>query len=393
MPFPMKIQPIDINTPAESTRFELVKPVAKSRLKRLFERQFSSVLKISAPEKSPGNGATTGDEPHHNKDVVDEFDPSSVCLDKMVQNFIEESNDRQQKCGRNRCNCFNGNGTDSSDDEFGESNHYSSFDACEILKSLVPCASVSERNLLADTAKIVEKNKISKRKDDFCRKIVTDGLLALGYDASLCKSRWEKSRSFPSGEYDYVDVMIDGERLIIDIDFRSEFEIARSTKGYKSILQVLPIIFVGKADRLQRIISIVSEASKQSLKKKGMPFPPWRKAEYVKAKWLSNPTRPTPVPKPTAALALPSPNSAAIVISHRTDVKIEESLEGKKKCPAVVEIANDLTDDMFNKMSNDDEEKSLPVSAVKNWELPETKPKSSQVGVKVSSGLASMIED
>lgn len=130
----MKIQPIDINTPAESTRFELVKPVAKSRLKRLFERQFSSVLKISAPEKSPGNGATTGDEPHHNKDVVDEFDPSSVCLDKMVQNFIEESNDRQQKCGRNRCNCFNGNGTDSSDDEFGESNHYSSFDACEILK-------------------------------------------------------------------------------------------------------------------------------------------------------------------------------------------------------------------------------------------------------------------
>lgn len=66
-------------------------------------------------------------------------------------------------------------------------------------QSLVPCASIRERNLLADTAKIVEKNKICKRKDDFCRNLVTDGLLALGYDASVCKSRWEKSSSYPAG--------------------------------------------------------------------------------------------------------------------------------------------------------------------------------------------------
>jgi hypothetical protein len=66
-------------------------------------------------------------------------------------------------------------------------------------QSLVPCASVCERNLLADTAKIVDKNKISKRKDDVCRKIVTDGLLGLGYDASVCKSRWEKAPSYPAG--------------------------------------------------------------------------------------------------------------------------------------------------------------------------------------------------
>jgi len=64
---------------------------------------------------------------------------------------------------------------------------------------LVACRSVVERNLLADTAKIVDKNKICKRKDSFCRKIVTESLLALGYDASVCKSRWEKSPSYPAG--------------------------------------------------------------------------------------------------------------------------------------------------------------------------------------------------
>ena len=63
----------------------------------------------------------------------------------------------------------------------------------------MPCASVCERNLLADTSKIVEKNKICKSKDEDCRKVVTDGLLALGYDASICKSRWEKCSSYPAG--------------------------------------------------------------------------------------------------------------------------------------------------------------------------------------------------
>ncbi|GAB4855076.1 hypothetical protein Ancab_023659 [Ancistrocladus abbreviatus] len=84
----------------------------------------------------------------------------------MVQNFIEESSDKQSatKGGRNRCNCFNGNNSDSSDDEFDAwndsfpPNASYAHDARDILKSLVPCTSISERNLLADVAKIVEQN-------------------------------------------------------------------------------------------------------------------------------------------------------------------------------------------------------------------------------------------
>lgn len=67
-------------------------------------------------------------------------------------------------------------------------------------QSMVLCVGVSERNLLADTAKIVEKHKINKRKDGFCRKLVADGLISLGYDASICKSKWEKTPSFLAGK-------------------------------------------------------------------------------------------------------------------------------------------------------------------------------------------------
>nr|GMD82195.1 uncharacterized protein LOC109185906 [Ipomoea batatas] len=77
------------------------------------------------------------------------------------------------------------------------------------------------------------------------KKIVTDDLLALGYIASICKSKWEKASSIPTGEYEYIDVIVEGERVLIDVDFRLEFEIARLPMGsYKMILQLLPFIFV-----------------------------------------------------------------------------------------------------------------------------------------------------
>ncbi|TXG63738.1 hypothetical protein EZV62_010732 [Acer yangbiense] len=407
MPFPMKIQPIDFQSLEEPTRFEPVKPVVKSRLKRLFERQF---LRNSAAEKV---GAIEEPLHHFNKDGGStEFEPSSLCLAKMVQNFIEESNEKQSgavKCGRNRCNCFNGHSNDSSEDEldtyFGDSTLSSSGEALEILKvqyfktnllflsyvprlfvtfsffpeqSLVPCASVSERNLLADTAKIVEKNKISKRKDDICRKIVSDGLLALGYDSCICKSHWDKTPSYPAGDYEYIDVVIEGQRLIIDIDFRSEFEIARSTKTFKSILQALPYIFVGKADRLQKIIAIVSEAAKQSLKKKGMHIPPWRKADYIKAKWLSPHAR-----------APPSP--------HESDPKIENN-KPLSQSDSEFELNNSVDggegggEPVFV-LSESSEEDDKKKKVVKDWKAPQVKPKSLQIGARVVTGLASVIED
>lgn len=384
MPFPMKIQPIDIDshTPRETIRADSGKPVLKSRLKRLFDRQFHGVLKNSSTEKP---------ESQYSKDGGVEFEPSSVCLAKMVQNFIEESNEKQTtvKCGRNRCNCFNGNGNDSSDDEFDGYGGFgepivtaSSGDASDLLKGLIPCASVAERNLLADTAKIVEKNKI-KPKDDLTT-IVMDGLSALGYDASICKSRWEKSPSYPAGEYEFIDVIVDGERLLIDIDFRSEFEIARSTGVYKAILQSLPYIFVGKPDRLQQIVSIVSEAAKQSLKKKGMHFPPWRKSEYMRAKWLSPYTRTTP----NGILKESENKNEQDSATTESECGEFELIFGEESTPQ--ERDHECTASSPAKFSGEGEKIILVVSP---WQPPAIKPKSCERGAKVVTGLASLLKE
>ncbi|KAJ0843085.1 hypothetical protein HanRHA438_Chr15g0687501 [Helianthus annuus] len=335
MPLTMKIQPVDCSSPE---CFESVKTVQKSRLRRLFD--FSSFLRSSAVADRSGAGET-----QCGKDVVDEFEPSSVCLDKMVQNFMEESTEKEKqsvclnKCGRcNHRRCNSGTGecsSDGSEDELDSFNCFgnsisSSTDACDPLKSLVVCETVFERNLLADVAKIVDKNKICKKKDEISRKIVTDGLLAAGYSVSICKSRWEKTSTYPAGEYEYIDVMLEG-------------------------------------DRLQNIINIVSDAAKQSLKKKGMPLPPWRRADYVKAKWLSPCNR---------------------TVNNPTDDKNNHNqsfTETASKSNPILEPKDPVLNDEFEAVGGTEE-------AVKQFEPLEIKPKVPKIGSKVVSGLASVIE-
>ncbi|KAG5515127.1 hypothetical protein RHGRI_036236 [Rhododendron griersonianum] len=123
MPFPMRIQLINfIHALEEPARYEPVKPAAKLRLKRLFERQF---VRVSTAKKIAGDEEVAA---HCKRENSGDFEPSFVCLENMVQNFVEDE-DKTAKYSRNRCNCFNRNCSYSLDDELD-----SFGDACEILK-------------------------------------------------------------------------------------------------------------------------------------------------------------------------------------------------------------------------------------------------------------------
>jgi uncharacterized protein (TIGR01615 family) len=189
----------------------------------------------------------------------------------------------------------------------------------------VQCASTAERNLLADASRIAERcgksggGGGSGRKKADVRRAVADGLRALGYDAAVCVSRWDKGPSHPAGEHEYIDAVVAGSgaapapsvRLVVEVDFRSEFEVARPTKAYRAALQALPPLFVGTPDRLGRVVALVADAARQSLRKRGLHFPPWRKPEYMRAKWLSPHARAGAPDTPPATTTLATPVSAA----------------------------------------------------------------------------------
>ncbi|KAK8549499.1 hypothetical protein V6N13_027251 [Hibiscus sabdariffa] len=112
-----------------------------------------------------------------------------------------------------------------------------------------------------------------------------------GYDAALCVSRWQRTGKVPGGDHEYIDVVNynngNSERLIIDIDFQSHFEIARAVDSYDRILNSLPVVYVGSLTRLKQLLQLMVEAARTSLKQNAMPFPPWRSLAYLQAKWQS----------------------------------------------------------------------------------------------------------
>ncbi|XAR66280.1 hypothetical protein NMG60_11012456 [Bertholletia excelsa] len=113
-----------------------------------------------------------------------------------------------------------------------------------------------------------------------------------GYDAAVCTSRWQGSGKVPGGDHEYIDVLNhkangSSERLVIDIDFRSHFEIARAVEPYDRILSSLPVVYVGSLTKLEKFLQVMADASRSSLRQNSMPLPPWRSLAYLQAKWHS----------------------------------------------------------------------------------------------------------
>lgn len=234
-------------------------------------------------------------------------DPSSVCLAAMVHEFLEEEA-FVASCGRARCNCVDGVCSDEAfipsepeDPPVLAEQHF------EILEGVASCTSTPELLLLVDVAKAIEAEieelTASGDGDDDAvssrmRRPVMKRLRQEGYNAAICKSRWNHGDGLPAGDYEFIDVIVEDkngkhDRFIVDIDFKAQFEIARASSRYSQLLNVLPRLYVGRAERLKQILMIMSNAAKRSLKDQGLHLPPWRKQRYMHAKWFSSYRRTT----------------------------------------------------------------------------------------------------
>lgn len=103
-------------------------------------------------------------------------------------------------------------------------------------------------------------------------------------------------------------------KVVIELNFRAEFEMARANENYNRLISRLPEVFVGKVERLRVLIKILCSAAKKCMKEQKMHLAPWRKHKYVQAKWLIGTcerlaTAPAPVtgdyvrpPKPKASM-------------------------------------------------------------------------------------------
>ncbi|KAG2315339.1 hypothetical protein Bca52824_018461 [Brassica carinata] len=91
------------------------------------------------------------------------------------------------------------------------------------------------------------------------------------YKKGLCKSQWERFGNNPAGKYTYDDVNGgDKNRFIVETNLAREFDIARPTVGYISLLTQLPRVFV------------ISFEIRWSMKRAKTHVPPWRRNVVTK---------------------------------------------------------------------------------------------------------------
>lgn len=99
---------------------------------------------------------------------------------------------------------------------------------------------------------------------------------------------------FATGEHTCLDVIDKSDtkkgeiRVVIELNFRAEFEMARASEEYNKLINKLPEVFVGKAERLRTLIKILCSAAKKCMKENKMHMGPWRKQKYMQAKWFGN---------------------------------------------------------------------------------------------------------
>ncbi|XP_022877283.1 uncharacterized protein LOC111395497 [Olea europaea var. sylvestris] len=132
-----------------------------------------------------------------------------------------------------------------------------------------------------------------------CRqKEIRDHLQTAGFNCAICRSKWSSSVEIPAGEHTYLEVQNPSNKgevkVIIELNFRAEFQISRSSEEYNRLIKRLPEIFVGKIERLRSLIKILCSASKKCMKERKMHMAPWRKHKYMQAKWLGTPQAAAP---------------------------------------------------------------------------------------------------
>ncbi|KZV25724.1 hypothetical protein F511_04785 [Dorcoceras hygrometricum] len=142
--------------------------------------------------------------------------------------------------------------------------------------------------LLAHAMRALQVFSCAKSSKQAVRRNVMAYLRNFGHDAAICKTKWESSGGLTAGNHEFIDVIRPEQnvRYLVELDFVSEFEIARPTESYERLLKSLPAVFVGTSDVLKPILKVMSDGSKRSLKRRGLLLPPWRKYRFMQNKWL-----------------------------------------------------------------------------------------------------------
>ncbi|RCV28728.1 hypothetical protein SEVIR_5G431800v4 [Setaria viridis] len=240
---------------------------------------------------------------------------ASACLSGLVQAFLEtEAGAAEEGAGP---------APKEYDSDDGDGSERAAAAAASVRELLDPPAKedVFRIRLAAAVAAAMEAEAALRAHGAAFRRAVMRRLRGAGYDAGVCKSRWEASGGITAGTYEYVDVVAPPAarggprgRYIVDADFRAGLEVARATPEYAAVVAAVPAsAVVAREESVGRAVRVASDSARRSLRAHGLHVPPWRKTRYMLAKWLGPYKRSTT----TSPAAMPMPGAAGLDVKCR----------------------------------------------------------------------------
>lgn len=257
-----------------------------------FNEKVRARIFSSSSSTSSSTTSSSGSE-HEVVSSLSSSTSTTPCLSHLVHSFLE--NDSPSN-------------TTNTDDPFRDSSDSESDESLQsdptavihnIVNPIVWNNADSFRNqLLSHVIKATDIFSIFRNAD---KSIFNRNLMAylreIGYNAGVCKTKWDSSAggTLTAGNYEFIDVISPNSpvRYVIDADFAGEFEIARETENYKVLRNSLPKVFVGKVEDLKKIIRLMCDEARRSMKINGLTLPPWRRNRYMQIKWLGSYRRTT----------------------------------------------------------------------------------------------------
>ncbi|KAL4352971.1 hypothetical protein GQ457_06G028060 [Hibiscus cannabinus] len=204
----------------------------------------------------------------------------SPCLSELVHSFLEDDRDAAEQTGYK------------SDSDPVDS----CLDATGSLETIIKSTSINSTDsygnlILAHVSNAMDMLSFFRTDKAVFRRKVMVYLRQVGHNAAICKTKWSSSGGLTAGNYEFIDVVQSvsptrQHRYFVDLDFASEFEIARPTSDYLRLLQYLPRVFVGKSEELKTTVKVMTDLAKRSLKSRQLSLPPWRKNRYMQNKWF-----------------------------------------------------------------------------------------------------------
>lgn len=109
-----------------------------------------------------------------------------------------------------------------------------------------------------------------------------------GYDARVVAKKANEGDYLRTWSHSYVVVRRGNEEIIVEPNFAAQFQVARPTKRFKEIVDMIPLEFVGGMDRLLRVADFLATRASESLRASGLNVPPWRERDGMLSKWTSH---------------------------------------------------------------------------------------------------------